>query len=341
MHNIAFTREAYGLNKIRSEEYPVSGKFTEETVEQNQGVFSNIRLWDYRALDAVFKQFQEIRLYYEFTDVDIDRYHIKGSYNEVMISAREMEMRNLPPESQTFVNKRFKYTHGYGITLNRVSEFTPEGLPNLLVKDIPPVSKYDELKVTRPELYYGEMANDFVVVNSKEKEFDYPSGEHNIYAQYQGKGGVPLSSLWRKFVFGSQYGGTRFLLTGYPTHESRIMFHRQIKNRIRTIAPFLNFDEDPYIVLDNGKLYWIIDAYTTSNYYPYSEPFSSMERIGYNQGETSQSLYSQVSNNLHGKTTSAIQLKLRLMLIPARLTFTFSKKKIRWYKCTTEFSPEC
>ncbi len=300
-NNIQFTRYGFHLDKVEEQEFPATDVLTQEIIEENSNLLNNIRLWDYRALDEVFKQFQEIRLYYEFTDVDIDRYNFNDSYNEVMISAREMETGNLPPESQTFVNKRFKYTHGYGITLNRVSEFTTEGLPNLLVKDIPPVSRFEELEVDRPEIYYGELTNDFVVVNTKEQEFDYPSGENNVYARYEGKGGVQLTGLWRKFLFGSQYGTTRFLLSGYPTSESRIMFHRQITDRIQNVAPFLNFDDDPYIVLSEGKLFWIIDAYTTSEYYPYSEPFSSMERIGYNRGDVSQSLFSRISNDLRGK----------------------------------------
>jgi uncharacterized membrane protein (UPF0182 family) len=300
-NNIEFTRHGFHLDKMEENKFPVSENFSQQTVQTNRNLLNNIRLWDYRALDAVFKQFQEIRLYYEFTDVDIDRYTINDNYNEVMISAREMETGNLPAESQTFVNKRFIYTHGYGIALNRVNEFTPEGLPNLLVKDIPPVSKYDELEVTRPELYYGELTSDFVVVNTDEQEFDYPSGENNIYARYQGKGGVPLINLWRKFLYASKYGGTRLLFSGYPNNESRIMFHRNIEERVKALAPFLDFDDDPYIVLINGELHWIIDAYTSSGYYPYSEPFSSMERIGYNQGSSNRSLYRQVSSNLRGK----------------------------------------
>ncbi len=300
-HNIEFTRYGFGLDKVEEYEFPATEEFTEQTAEANRNLLDNVRLWDYRALDAVFKQFQEIRLYYEFDDVDIDRYTIGDNYNQVMISAREMETGNLPPENQTFVNKYFKYTHGYGITMNRVSEFTDEGLPNLLVKDIPPVSEYPELEVTRPELYYGELTDDFVVVNTTEKEFDYPSGRNNVYASYQGKGGVQLKGLWRKFLFGSQYGGTRFFLSGYPTNESRIMYHRDIAERVRNLAPFLDFDDDPYIVLSKGKLYWIIDAYTTSEFYPYSEPFSSMERIDYDRGNIDQSLYSEVNRNLKGE----------------------------------------
>ncbi len=300
-NNIEFTRYGFHLNKVEENEFPVSEDISRELINTNENLLNNIRLWDYRALDAVFKQFQEIRLYYEFNDVDIDRYTIDGKYNQVMISAREMETGNLPTESQTFVNKRFKYTHGYGITLNRVNEFTSEGLPNLLVKDIPPVSKFDELKVNRPELYYGELTDEFVVVNTDEEEFDYPSGEKNIYARYQGEGGVQLTNLWRKFLYGSKYGGTRFLLTGYPNKDSRIMFHRDIEERVQKLAPFLNFDDDPYIVLNEGRLYWIVDAYTTSGFYPYSEVFSSLERIGYKQGSTNRNIYNQVSSNLQGK----------------------------------------
>jgi len=300
-HNIEFTRKAFHLDKVEENQFPVSEKFSQDVVSSNRNLLNNIRLWDYRALDAVFKQFQEIRLYYEFSDVDIDRYTIGNAYNEVMVSAREMEPSNLPSESQTFVNKRFKYTHGYGITLNRVNEFTEEGLPKLLVKDIPPVSKFDDLKITRPEIYYGELTDEFVVVNSEEKEFDYPSGENNVYARYEGNGGVQLSGLWRKFLYGSNYGGTRFLLSGYPQKDSRIMLHRQIAERVRTLAPFLSFDDDPYIVLNEGHLYWIIDAYTTSAFYPYSEPFKSVEKIEYERGIRDRRLFNEIRYNLRGK----------------------------------------
>ncbi|NIT56184.1 MAG: UPF0182 family protein, partial [Aliifodinibius sp.] len=240
-----------------------------QMVQENRNLFSNIRLWDWRALDAVYKQFQEIRLYYEFADVDIDRYSIGNAYRQVMVSAREMDIGNLPAQSQTFVNERFKYTHGYGITLTNVSEFTPEGLPQLLIKDIPPKSAYPELEVTQPQIYYGELTNTHVIVNSTEEEFDYPSGDKNVYTRYSGDGGVQLSNLWRKFLFGWKFDGTRLFLSGYPTNESRILFHRQINERVKTLAPFLHFEDDPYIVLVEGELYWIIDAYTTSQYFPY------------------------------------------------------------------------
>ncbi|NIR45399.1 MAG: UPF0182 family protein [Gemmatimonadetes bacterium] len=274
-HNIEFTRRAFKLHEAEEREFPVSETFAQSMVAQNRGTFDNVRLWDWRALTSVYEQFQEIRLYYEFHDVDVDRYRFGDEYRQVMVSAREMEPTNLPPQSQTFVNQRFKYTHGYGVTLTTVSEFTPEGLPNLLVKDIPPQAAYAALEVARPEIYYGELTDSHVIVDTEEEEFDYPSGEQNVYAHYSGDGGVRIHNLWRRFLFGWIFDGTRLLFSSYPTRESQILYHRQIQDRVRTVAPFLTFDDDPYVVLANGQLYWIVDAYTTSEDYPYSEPFAS------------------------------------------------------------------
>lgn len=299
-NNIELTRHGFDLSEIEEREYPVSETFTEQTVKQNPGVFSNIRLWDWRALDEVYKQFQEIRLYYEFEDVDIDRYTIDSTYQQVMVSAREMDITNLPSQSKTFVNERFKYTHGYGITLTKVNEFTENGLPNLLIKDIPPKSTYEELKVDNPRIYYGELTNAHVIANSKEQEFDYPSGDKNMYNRYSGTGGVQISNLWRKFLFGWKFDGTRLFFSGYPKDSSRIMFYRNIKQRIGKVAPFLEFDDDPYIVLANGKLYWIVDAYTTSSSFPYSEPYNSKEVIEYKEGTTSRELVNYVARHMHG-----------------------------------------
>jgi uncharacterized membrane protein (UPF0182 family) len=272
-NNITMTRYGFNLQHIEEREFPATENFSKALADSNQATLKNIRLWDYRALDDVYKQFQEIRLYYEFKDVDIDRYVVNGEYRQVMVSAREMNSSNLPAESQTFVNRRFKYTHGYGITMSTVSDFTPDGLPDMLIKDIPPVSKYPDLAVKRPQIYYGELPNPHVIVNTTEQEFDYPSGEDNVYNRYSGKGGVQLSNIWRKFLFGWIFDGTPLFFSSYPTPESRIMFHRNIVDRVRTLAPFLTFDSDPYIVLGkDGNLYWIIDAYTTSRYFPYSEP---------------------------------------------------------------------
>jgi uncharacterized membrane protein (UPF0182 family) len=280
--NIAFTRQGFRLDQVKERQFPaVEQDFDRQTVESNRHLISEVRLWDWRALDAVYKQFQEIRLYYEFVDVDMDRYHFGGRYRQIMASARELAQDNLPVQSQTFINRRFKYTHGYGLTLATVSDFTPEGLPNLLVKDLPPKSEFAELEVTRPQIYYGELTTDPAVVNSDEQEFDHPSGEKNVYISYPGRGGVQISNLWRKLVLGWKFDGTRLLLSTYPNPDSRMMFHRQIRERVQRIAPFLELDEDPYIVLDDGKLYWIVDAYTISSYYPYSEPFSSDELVEY------------------------------------------------------------
>jgi hypothetical protein len=274
-HNIKFTRYGFDLEKVQERQFPMDETFTEDLVERNQNIFDNIRLWDWRALNSVYEQFQEIRLYYEFSGMDIDRYTFNGTYREVMLSAREMEQDNLAEQSKTFVNKRFKYTHGYGIAMNKVSEFTPAGLPDLLIKDIPPRSRFPELEVERPEIYYGELTDSHVFVNTRAKEFDYPKGEQNAYINYPGTGGVQLSNIWRKFLFGWKFDGTKLLLSNYPTSESRVMFHRQIRDRVENLAPFLQYGDDPYIVLADGKLYWIIDAYTTSDSYPYSENFST------------------------------------------------------------------
>jgi uncharacterized membrane protein (UPF0182 family) len=274
-HNIEFTRRAFGLDRVEERQFPVSEELNRQTIEQNRRLLSEVRLWDPRALQETYEQFQEIRLYYEFTDVDIDRYQVNGRYRQVMASPREMEPGNLPRQSQTFVNRHFKYTHGYGLTLAPVSEFTSNGLPDLLVKDIPPVTTVESLEVDRPEIYFGEHTDQYVVVNTQEPEFDYPSGERNEYTQYSGTGGVRLSNLWRKFVLGWEFGGTRFFLSKYPTEDSRVLFHRTVQDRVQTLAPFLTFDRDPYIVLHDGRLYWMVDAYTTSTNYPYSEELTA------------------------------------------------------------------
>jgi uncharacterized membrane protein (UPF0182 family) len=300
-HNIKLTRFGFNLQDIEEKEFAAKEVFNEQIVSNNRATFDNIRLWDWRALDAVYKQFQEIRLYYEFKDVDIDRYTFNDQYRQVMVSAREMEPSNLPQQSQTFVNQRFKYTHGFGITLTTVNDFNPEGLPNLLIKDIPPKSKYPELEVKKPQIYYGELTDSYVVVNSDEPEFDYPSGEKNVYIDYPGTGGVRISNLWRKFLYGWKFDGTSLLLSGYPNENSRIMFHRQIEERVKNLAPFLVFDEDPYIVLgDNGELYWIIDAYTTSDYFPYSETYNSTEQIIYKEAERNRALTNEIAPLLDG-----------------------------------------
>lgn len=298
--NIKFTLQGFHLDKVEDRQFPAGERLTPTMVEHNAPLLSEVRLWDWRALKAVYKQFQEIRLYYEFVDVDVDRYAFGDRYGPVMVSARELAQENLVPQSQTFVNRRFKYTHGYGLTLATVNDFTEEGLPNLLVKDIPPHTKYPKLEVSRPQIYYGELTLDPVVVNTDELEFDYPSGEQNQYIHYSGKGGVAMGNLWRKFLFGWKFDGSPFLFSTYPNAASRIMFHRQVRERVKQIAPFLEFDEDPYIVLVNGRLYWFIDAYTTSKFFPYSEPFSSREFVEYRNHDRTTGFTRRTVEDLQG-----------------------------------------
>ncbi|MBD3374432.1 UPF0182 family protein [candidate division KSB1 bacterium] len=300
-HNIEFTRHAFALDRVEEREFPAKETLEPAVVDQNPHIFKNIRLWDYRALDAVYKQFQEIRLYYVFTDVDIDRYTFNGQYRQLMVSARELQQSSLPEQSKTFVNRRFIYTHGFGLTMTNVAEFTPQGLPHLLVKDIPPKSEYPALEVKRPEIYYGEETVEYVVANSAKKEFDYPSGEQNVYTRYEGTGGVQLSNVWRKWLFGWKFDGTRFFLSEYPTNSSRILFHREIMNRVQTVAPFLQYDNDPYIALIDGRLVWIIDAFTTSDKYPYSEPYTGTEAIEYREGDRTRMMQNREVTQFAGK----------------------------------------
>lgn len=299
-HNIDFTRRGFRLHEVEERQFPAEDELTREVVHNSQHLLSEARLWDVRALDAVYRQFQEIRLYYAFHDVDIDRYVLGDRYRQVMVSARELEQRNLPAQSQTFVNQRFKYTHGYGLTLATVRDFTPDGLPNLLVKDIPPKAEMPELSVDRPQIYYGELTGDPAIVNSREPEFDHPSGDENVSTVYSGTGGVRLENLWRKFVLGWRFDGTQFFFSAYMTPETRVLFHRRVQDRVATLAPFLELDEDPYIVIDKGRLYWILDAYTTSDDYPYSEPFAGREEIEYGPDDQRDRWLGRVTSRLRG-----------------------------------------
>lgn len=273
-YSIAHTREAFGLQDVEVRHYSIEGRLDAGVMEDNQDLFDNIRLWDPRALKAVYQQFQEIRLYYRFNDVDIDRYRLNGDYRQVMLAAREMDHSNLPPQSQTFINRHFIYTHGYGAAMSDASKFRSGGLPDMLLEDLPVKSGHPELALRRPQIYYGELTDSYVIVNSREAEFSYPSGDTNMYIHYPGSGGVPLTSVWRRFAFGWRFGGTRLLLSDYPTSESRIMFRRQVRQRVHALAPFLEFDDDPYLVVHDGELHWFVDAYTTSRSYPYSQPLT-------------------------------------------------------------------
>lgn len=275
-NSIAFTRAGFGLDRVEERELDVRGELTPELARANEHLLSEVRLWDPRAIHQVLEQFQVIRLYYELTTIDIDRYVVDGRYRQMMVAPREMDTSNLPEGSRTFVNRHFQYTHGYGLAMAPVSDFTKDGLPELVVRDLPPVSAFPSLEIERPEIYYGERTNDFVVVNSKAKEFDYPSGTENVYTRYQGRGGVELRGLLRRIAFGWKLGGTRLLFSSYPTDESRIMFNRNVYERVAKIAPFLRQDHDAYLTIIDGRLKWIVDAYTTSTYFPYSETLSDV-----------------------------------------------------------------
>jgi len=267
--NIRSTRQAYGLDRVEAQEFPVDEELTAEDLRRNDGTVKNIRLWDYQVLLATYAQLQQIRTYYEFVDVDNDRYEIDGTYRQVMLSARELSHEQLP--SRIWINEHLIYTHGYGVVFGPVNQVTPEGLPEFFIKDIPPVST-DFVEVTRPGIYYGEVANDYVFVNTLAQELDYPAGDRNVYTKYEGEGGVSLQSFWRKLLFSARFATLRISLSDDITPDSKILYHRKIQDRVRKLAPFLDFDADPYLVITPaGELFWIVDAFTTSDRYPYSE----------------------------------------------------------------------
>ncbi len=276
-HNIEFTRNAYGLSEDRIEErqYPVGTDISSTVIDGNTQTLENIRLWDPRALQANLQQRQEIRLYYEFFDVDVDRYTIDGDYRQMMLSVRELEKDDLNIESQTWVSRHLLYTHGYGLVMLPAHDFLSEGRPDLLIRGIPPETTVEALEVTRPEIYYGERTRDHVYVMTTREEFDYPAGEANMYTTYEGTGGVRIDSFFKRFLFSWKNDGFRLFLTSYITRDSRVMFHRQLSDRFSTLAPFLSLDRDPYAVLtEDGRIKYIFDAYTTSANYPYSEVYA-------------------------------------------------------------------
>ena len=273
-HNIQYTRKAYNLNKIKEVRFPVADTLTAQDISADEATVQNIRIWDKRPLLQTYNQLQSIRLYYDFYDVDVDRYHIQNSYRQVMLSARELSVNQLPPQANTWVNRHLIYTHGYGLAMNPVNKVTREGLPDLIIKDLPPVINFD-LKIEHPEIYYGEKTADYVFVKTQTKEFDYPKGNQNVYTHYQGTGGVPINSFLRRSLFALEFFDPQILFTTYLNPGSRIMYNRPIDRRVRAIAPFLLYDGDPYLVVSGGRFFWIQDAYTTSNMYPYSTKLSA------------------------------------------------------------------
>ncbi|MEG6565592.1 UPF0182 family protein [Thermoanaerobacterium saccharolyticum] len=270
-YNIDFTQKAFDLNNVEEKNYDLSGNIDKKVLDENQDTIKNIRINDYRPVSQIYNQLQSIRLYYKFNDIDIDRYMINGNYRQVFISAREMNLDNLASQAKNWINMHLKYTHGYGVVMSTVNDVTATGQPDMVIKNIPPVSSTN-IKITRPEIYFGELTNTYAIVNTKTGEFDYPAGDTNKENFYSGKSGIPMTFL-NKLLYTIYTGNIKILLSTDITPDSRMLLFRNIKDRVQRIAPFLIYDDDPYIVVDNGKLYWMIDAYTYSGNYPYSEPY--------------------------------------------------------------------
>lgn len=275
-HHIDFTRQAFGLDQIKQVPYVPSDSET-GPLNANHPSLTDLRLWDYEPLLNSYNQLQSIRPYYQFNDIDIDRYPSAQGQRQVMISARELQSDRLPEDARTWINLHLTYTHGYGFAANQVNQFSNEGQPIFISRDLPPKTAlgFPELKVTNPGIYFGESTNDYVIVNTKNGEFDYPQGDQNVTASYQGVSGISLKSFFVKTLMALKYHELNFLLSPQLTQSSSILLYRNIKVRVKKLAPFLSFDNDPYLVVSGGKLYWIIDAYTTSSHYPYAKPYTT------------------------------------------------------------------
>lgn len=276
-NSIKYTRLAYNLDQVEIERFPAGNVLTAADIEANMDTINNIRLWDWRPLSQTYAQLQEIRPYYELKNIDIDRYTINGEYRQVMLAVREMDQSQLPENAQNWINQRLKYTHGYGVAMNPVNRMTSEGLPEFFIKNIPPASQGVDLEVTRPEIYFGELTSNYVIVNTNAREFDYPiGGNENAYTMYEGgEVGINIGGLLRKLLFAFNLSDYKILLASDLNADSQVLINRDIKERVPKLAPFLRYDSDPYIVLaDDGTLHWMWDAYTVSDMFPYSEPFS-------------------------------------------------------------------
>ncbi|HEY4763261.1 MAG TPA: UPF0182 family protein [Candidatus Sulfotelmatobacter sp.] len=276
VYNTDLTRQAYGLNRVAQREFPAETTIEAADPANNQATLRNIRLWDWHALQDTLRQIQEIRTYYDFPDIDIDRYDIDSTNREVMLAARELNVDKLPESSRNWINEKLIYTHGYGITMNPVNGFTPEGLPTLILSNMPVQSTVRSLTVTRPEIYFGELTNTDVYVKTRQKEFNYPQGQSNNLTSYEGSGGILIGGFLRRMIIALDQGDlTKLPFSDDVTKESRLLMRRNLRERVTALAPFLTFDPDPYVVLgDDGRLSWIMDAFTISDSYPYSTHYS-------------------------------------------------------------------
>lgn len=274
-HHLRFTRLAYGLDAIEEVDFQVDNELTWDDLLANATVFENARLWDWRPLQRTYEQLQSIRFYYTFPDVDVDRYIVNGELKQVMLAARELDLRQI--SNPTWVNQHLQYTHGYGLVMSPVSEVTAQGLPRFFLADIPPRPRDVDMDVERPEIYFGELTNHYVIVGTRtpDFEFSYPSGDDNVRTTYGGTGGVQIDSLFRRAAFAARTGTINLLLSDQIGDNTRILYRRNIMERVRHLAPFLRFDRDPYPVVADGRIYWIVDAYTTSSAFPYAMPNSA------------------------------------------------------------------
>ena len=267
-NNIEATLKAYGLSDVEDRSLSGDKALTPQDIQNNSATIHSIRLWDHEPLLDALKQIQEIRTYYDFITVDNDRYYLNNELQQFMLSPRELNSASLP--ERNWINERLSYTHGYGVAVGPVNQMTSEGLPELCVQNIPPIASSPVFGIKRPEIYFGELTQGYAVVKSGQKEFDYPSGEANRYATYQGTGGVPVTSFFRKLLFALYFRDANIVLSPLVTSESRFLYERDVKSRMSRLAPFLLLDQDPYMVISGGRLFWIQDGYTTSDRYPYS-----------------------------------------------------------------------
>ena len=279
-YNIAATRAAYHLDKISQTQYPLTGDLSTAKLATNDATIRNIRLWDPRTLLSSYNQLQKLRNYYQFTSVGVDRYDVNGVYRETMLAPREINVAGLPAQNRTWVNQHLTYTHGFGVVVSAVNQVTSDGSPDFLVQDVPPTSSAPDLAIKQPRIYYGLLGTNYSLVDTKTAEFDYPGGSGgDVYTHYTGSGGIPISSAFNKLAFAVRFGTIRFFTSNSIDAKSRIIIRSNIVARLHAAAPFLSLDQNPYMVIANGKLDWIADAYTTTSRYPYSQPNGSINYI--------------------------------------------------------------
>lgn len=269
-NNISMTQAAYNIDNIEENQFAAEDALTAEDIIKNEAIFENIRINDFEPTKQFYNQRQSIKQYYTFNDVDVDRYTIDGDYTQVFLSAREIDEAKI---NSQWITKHLKYTHGYGLTLSRVNSITASGQPDILIENVPPESSIEEIQITRPEIYFGELTDSYIIVNTDEKEFDYPLGESNVYTEYEGNAGINLNPI-NRVLFAIREQSMKILVSTNISSDSKILINRNIEDRVHKIAPYLNYDSDPYLVVSkDGRLYWMMDAYTTSSYYPYAEPY--------------------------------------------------------------------